>query len=211
MKKITLLSLVNLLLLLVGSNRLTADDYEPFAEKNKPVEISINAGYSIITHEKSIFWDNGLSYGLGFNFNFTDDMFLGLSAGYTEYRPNEGINQIDREYRYDIYPLMLNFQNRLGEINEMEIFAGIGVAYVYGEYIIDEFQYLTDQRRIRIRYKYASNGLGIVPNAKVRSPFGDNFAVDVSLDYTMLFMESRNSAELSLDHINARIALVYIF
>jgi hypothetical protein len=211
MKNIALLSLANLLLLLVGSNRLLADDYEPFADKQKPVEISINAGYSIITHEKSIFWDNGLTYGLGLNYNFTKDMSLGLSAGFTEYRPNESINQIDREYRYEIYPLMLNFQNRLGIINEMEIFAGIGLAYVYGEYIIDEFQYLTEQRRIRIRYKYATNGFGIVPNAKVRSPFGDNLALDVSLDYTMLFMESRNSAELSLDHINAKIALVYRF
>lgn len=211
MKKITLLTLANLLLLLVGSNRLLADDYEPFADKRKPIEISINAGYSIITHEKSIFWDNGLTYGLGVNYNFTDDFSFGVSAGYTDLRPNEGINQIDREYRYDIYPLMFNFQNRLGKINELEIYAGIGLAYVYGEYLIDEFQYLIDQRRTRIRYTYATNGFGIVPNVKVRSPFGEDFAVDISLDYTMLFMESRNSAELSLDHINAKIALVYRF
>lgn len=211
MKKITLLCLANLLLLLVNSNRLLADDYEPFGDNKQGLEVAINGGYSIITHEKSIFWDNGLNFGLGFNYNFTQDFSFGVSAGYTAYRPNESINQIDREYRYEIYPLMLNFQNRLGKINELEIYAGIGLAYVYGEYIIDEFQYLTEQRRIRIRYKYATNGFGIVPNVKLRSPFGDDFAVDFSVDYTKLFMESRNSAELSLDHINAKIALVYRF
>ncbi len=96
-------------------------------------------------------------------------------------------------------------------MNELEIYAGIGVAYIYGEYIVDDIQYTTNQRRYRLRNKYATNGFGIIPNIKARSPFGQNFAVDISLDYNIIFMESRDGAQLSLDHINAKLALVYIF
>lgn len=190
---------------------ISEDDYNPFAENKKTLEISINGGYSIITHEKSIFWDNGLTFGLGVNYYITDDFLFGVSAGQTAYRPRPEITQIEREYIYEIYPLIFNFQNKFGKVNELEIYGGIGLAYIYGEYTVDNFQYFENGQRLRIRYLYASNGFGVIPNVKVRTPFGDNFKVDVSVDYSLLFMESRNGAELSLDHINAKLALVYIF
>lgn len=211
MKNLKLLTLVNLFLLLVSSNRLLSDDYDPYPDNNRTLEFAVNGGYSIITHEKSIFWDNGFNFGLGFNYNLSEDYLIGLSANYLAYYPRPEISQIDREYRYDIYPLILNFQNKLGEMNELEIYAGIGLAYIYGEYIVDDIQYTTSQLRYRLRNKYATNGFGIIPNIKARSPFGQSLAVDISLDYNIIFMESRNGAVLSLDHINAKLALVYIF
>ena len=211
MKNIALLSLVNLLLLLVGSNRLLADDYDPYPDNNKTLEFAVNGGYSVITHEKSSFWDNGYNFGLGFNYNLTEEYVIGVTANYIAYYPRPEIPQLNREYRYDIYPLIINFQKKLGVMNDLEVYAGIGAAYIYGEYIVDDIQYLTNQQRVRLRYKYATNGFGVIPNIKVRSPFGQNFAVDISLDYNLIFMESRYDAQLSLDHINAKLALVYSF
>lgn len=192
------------------SNRSLADDYDPFPDNNKTLELTINGGYSIITGEKSVFWDNGYNLGVGFNFYFTQDYLVGVTAGYTAYYPRPEINQIDREYRYELYPLTFNFQSKLGVINDLELYGGLGLAYIYGEYKIDEFQYLTNSQKIRIRYLYATNGFGIVPNLKLRSPFGQNFAVDFSVEYNLIYMKSRNNAQLSLDHLNAKLALVYI-
>lgn len=200
-----------ILFIFMSLELLSEDDYNPFAENKKTLEFSINGGYSIITHEKCIFWDNGFNFGLGVNYFLTDDLIFGVSAGQTAYRPRPEIIQIDREYIYEIYPLIFNLQKRFGNINDLEIFGGFGLAYIYGEYTVDNFQYFENGQRLRIRYVYASNGLGIIPNVKVRSPFGDDFAVDFSVDYSLLFMESRNNAVLSLDHINAKIALVYGF
>lgn len=203
--------LIPILFIIINLELISDNDYNPFDENKKSIEISINGGYSIITHEKSIFWDNGFNFGLGVNYYLTDDLLFGVSAGQTAFRPRPEISQIDREYIYEIYPLIFNLQHRFGKINDLEIFGGFGLAYIYGEYTVDNFQYFENGQRLRIRYVYASNGLGIIPNVKVRSPFGADFAVDFSVDYSLLFMESRNNAVLSLDHINAKIALVYGF
>ena len=211
MIRLTKISILPIFFILMSLELISESDYNPFEDNRKTFEISINGGYSIITHEKSIFWDDGLTFGLGINYYFTNDFLIGVSAGQTAYRPRPEISQIDREYIYEIYPLNFNFQYKFGKINQLEIFGGIGLAYVYGEYTVDNFQYFDNGQRLRIRYVYASNGLGVIPNVKVRSPFGDDFAVDFSVDYSLLFMESRNNAVLSLDHINAKIALVYVF
>ena len=211
MKNIAYSSLVALLLLLVSPLRSLADDYDPYPDNNRTLEFAVNGGYSIITHEKSLFWDNGFNFGLGFNYYFTQEYLIGITANYIAYYPRPELVQIEREYEYEIYPLIFNFQKKLGDINELEIFAGIGLSYIYGEYQIDDYLYSTNTQRRRIRYQYASHGFGIIPNAKVRSPFGQDFAVDFQVEYNMIFMESVNNAELSLDHINAKLALVYIF
>ncbi len=211
MKNIHLIKLATLLLLLVGSNRLLADDYDPYPDDNKTLEFAVNAGYSIITHEKSYFWDNGYNLGLGFNYYINEDYQIGLTANYIGYFPRPEQVKIDIDYRYDIYPLILNFQNKFGEINELEVYGGIGVAYIYGEYIIDNIQFTNNQQRLGIRTKYYSSGFGLIPNIKARSPFGQSLAVDISLDYNMIFMDSPEKTDLSLDHINVKLALVYIF
>lgn len=186
-------------------------DYDPYYENDNSFEVFANVGYSIITHEKSIFWDNGYNVGFGGNVYLQNNLLLGISAGYTAYYPNVGINQIDREYRYEIYPLIFHAEYKLGSINDLGIYGGLGLAYIYGEYKIDDIQYLNSGQKLRIRYLYATNGFGIIPNLKVRSPFGDNLAVEASIDYSLIFMQSRNNAELSLDHINIKLAAVYIF
>jgi hypothetical protein len=85
-----------------------ADDYDPYYSEAKSFEVFANVGYSIITHEKSIFWDNGYNVGLGANLYLENNLLLGVSAGYTAYYPNPEINQINREFRYEIYPLIFN-------------------------------------------------------------------------------------------------------
>ena len=211
MKIIIIVSLIISINFLTIPNRLLADDSDSYPDNNKSLEFAVNGGYSIITHEKSIFWDNGFNFGLGFNYYFTQEYLIGITANYIAYYPRPELEQIEREYEYEIYPLILNFQKKLGVMNELEIYAGIGLSYIYGEYQIDEYLYSTNTQRRRIRYQYASHGFGIIPNFRIRSPFGKDFAVDFQAEYNMIFMESRNNAELSLDHINAKIALVYIF
>ncbi len=192
-------------------NRSLADDYDPYPDISKSFEVNLNAGYSIITSEKSNFWDNGYNFGVGFNIYFSQELLLGVSAGYTAYYPRPEIPQIDREYRYEIYPLLFNLQYLFGNINDLELYGGIGASYIYGEYKVDDLQYLNNSQRIRIRYLYATNGFGLVPNIKIRSPFGNNLAVDFQIEYNMIFMQSRNNAQLSLDHINGKLVFVYLF
>ncbi len=211
MNKINLFKLAIFILVTFIPNYLIADDYDPYPDNEKTIEFAINGGYSIITHEKSFFWDNGFNFGLGFNFYVTQEYVIGLTANYIAYIPRPEQEQIERDYEYEIYPLILNFQKKLGNMNDLEVYGGIGVSYIYGEYQVDEFIFSTNTQRVRLRNQYASHGFGIIPNFRVRSPFGQDFAVDFQAEYNMIFMESRNNAVLSLDHINAKLALVYIF
>jgi len=188
-----------------------ADDYNPYADNINHFEVSINAGYSIITHEKSIFWANSLNYGLTIGYNIDDENTVELSANHTEIRPHEENRDIERHYRYRIYPLSLNFYRKIGNMDEVSFFLGGGLSYIYGEYIVDDLLFETNGRRTTLRRVYASNGFGIAPALKVRSPFGDALAIDVLVNYNLIFMESRNSAELSLDHVNAKLGLTYMF
>ncbi|MER3330316.1 MAG: hypothetical protein RIF34_12105, partial [Candidatus Kapaibacterium sp.] len=102
MKNNRLVILATLLLLLVGSNRLLADDYDPYPDNNKTLEFTVNGGYSIITHEKAFFWDNGFNFGLGSNFYVTQEYVIGLTANYIAYIPRPEQEQIERDYEYEI-------------------------------------------------------------------------------------------------------------
>lgn len=190
---------------------LFAEDYNPYSDNINHFEVGINAGYSIITHEKSIFWDNALNYGLILAYNIDDLNTLELNANFAEIIPLDGNTDIERHYRYRIYPLSFNYYRNIGEVNNVKFFFGGGLSYIYGEYIVDDFLYENNRRSTALRRVYSTNGFGISPAMKVRSPFGDALAIDVLVNYNLIFMESRNSAELSLDHINAKLGLTYMF
>ncbi len=207
MLKLTLISIF-IPFLIISTN---ADDYNPYADNISHFEVGINAGYSIITHEKSIFWANSLNYGLTIGYNIDDKNTIELNASHTEIRPHEDSREINRHYRYRIYPLSLNYYRKIGNMDEVSFFLGGGLSYIYGEYIVDDLLFETNGRRTSLRRVYASNGFGIAPALKVRSPFGDALAIDVLVNYNLIFMESRNSAVLSLDHVNAKLGLTYMF
>ena len=190
---------------------LFAEDYNPYSDNINHFEVGINAGYSIITHEKSIFWDNALNYGLILAYNIDKKNSLELNANFAEIIPLDGNTDIERHYRYRIYPLTFNYYRNIGEVNNVKFFFGGGLSYIYGEYIVDDFLYENNRRSTALRRVFSTNGFGIAPALKVRSPFGDALAIDVLVNYNLIFMESRNSAELSLDHINAKLGLTYMF
>jgi hypothetical protein len=190
---------------------LFAKDYNPYSDNMNHFEVGINAGYSIITHEKSIFWDNALNYGLILAYNIDNKNSLELNANFAEIIPLDGNTDIERHYRYRIYPLTFNYYRNIGEVNNVKFFFGGGLSYIYGEYIVDDFLYENNRRSTALRRVFSTNGFGIAPALKVRSPFGDALAIDVLVNYNLIFMESRNSAELSLDHINAKLGLTYMF
>jgi hypothetical protein len=190
---------------------LFAEDYNPYSDNINHFEVGINAGYSIITHEKSIFWDNALNYGLILAYNIDNKNSLELNANFAEIIPLDGNTDIERHYRYRIYPLTFNYYRNIGEVNNVKFLFGGGLSYIYGEYIVDDFLYENNRRSTALRRVYSTNGFGISPAMKVRSPFGDALAIDVLVNYNLIFMESRNSAELSLDHINAKLGLTYMF
>ncbi|MFN3194613.1 MAG: outer membrane beta-barrel protein [Chlorobiota bacterium] len=190
---------------------LFAEDYNPYSDNINHFEVGINAGYSIITHEKSIFWDNALNYGLILAYNIDNKNSLELNANFAEIIPLDGNTDIERHYRYRIYPLTFNYYRNIGEVNNVKFFFGGGLSYIYGEYIVDDFLYENNRRNTALRRVFSTNGFGIAPALKVRSPFGDALAIDVLVNYNLIFMESRNSAELSLDHVNAKLGLTYMF
>lgn len=190
---------------------LFAEDYNPYSDNINHFEVGINAGYSIITHEKSIFWDNALNYGLILAYNIDNKNSLELNANFAEIIPLDGNTDIERHYRYRIYPLTFNYYRNIGEVNNVKFFFGGGLSYIYGEYIVDDFLYENNRRSTALRRVFSTNGFGIAPALKVRSPFGDALAIDVLVNYNLIFMESRNSAELSLDHVNAKLGLTYMF
>ena len=193
------------------TNSIKAYEYNPFEEKINHFEIGVNAGYSIITHEKSIFWANSLNYGFSLGYNIDNKNTLEISANYSEIRPHVDNREINRNYRYRIYPLSLNYFRNIGYIDEVIFYLGAGASYIYGEYIIDDFEFENNGRRTVIRRRFSTNGFSLAPSLKVRSPFGDALAIDVLVNYNLLFMESRNSAELSLDHINIKLGLTLMF
>jgi hypothetical protein len=188
-----------------------SEDYNPYEDNINHFEIGVNAGYSIITHEKSIFWDNSLNYGAVIAYNIDDKNTIELNANYTEILPLDGNTDIERHYRYRIYPLTFNYYRNVGEVNNVNFYFGGGLSYIYGEYIVDDFLYENNRRSTALRRIYLTNGFGIVPSIKIRSPFGNSLAIDVLINYNLIFMESRNSAELSLDHFNAKLGLTYMF
>lgn len=193
--------LVYILIFLTALNLFAGYDYYDEDENEKTFELGGFYGLSFIQGDKSTYWDSGFNLGLGSRYNINENILISLDIGYAIWYP---VNQdVDREYNYEIFPLTFSGHYKLGNFNEYKIYGGLGVSYVSGNLQVDQSvdSESSDSYRI-IEYNYGTNGYAITPSLLVRVPFGDHVFLDVLAMYRYLEMESRNSINLSLDHLN---------
>ena len=205
---------LSLLFIFVSAN-LIADDYEYDYDYHEDTanesifEFGAIAGLSF-TQTKTDFWDDGFTLGASLRYNVNDDVLTGLNATYTIWTPIQEF--VSERYEYEIYPLTFDFLYRLFPFKDYSVYGGLGLSYIYGEYQIDNIEDLGGGRtRLLLRRQWASHGWGFNPQILIRVPFGGNFKSDLNVFYRYIYMEDRNGAELSIDHLNVNLTFHYIF